>query len=490
MTEILNEVQLENIISQINSSNGFDELKQLDILPNPDCDDGYYFVSYSHKDYKKVLIDIIKYRQKGIKIWYDRGLEAGKSWIEDVCRKIDDYKCKGFIYYNSKNYENSVACQKEYKQAIDSKQDCLLIDIVDSDLDSYEMPFEDKISAIRDLRPRECYEFIYSNYVKGALVNRVNDKNIESAIIPEYCILNGKRKKVKGISFMAFANCVKLKEVWLPNDLIVIANDAFFNCFSLKRVIFNNSGKKYFTRFCTVREAFTNCINIKSLDQLEFIGSKKSIIYLDKAFKQCNDIVSASEKYPFIFGKGVFIGSISLETVDMKRNKNVEDYAFAFCTKLKIVENQGVTKIGKKAYRDCNSLIEFKCNDELRIIDDYAFLNCKNLKTVEFNSNLRYIKNYSFANCESLEEIVIGRKCRFFTTYSFVNCFNLKRIVITSSKTLIVDGRFAHFLAPIVKLFPMVKEFVLPSKVHYNIDGLKKVGTTPEGLIIYEVEND
>ena len=61
----------------------------------------YYFVSYSHKDYKKVFRDIYALQSQGINIWYDRELRAGKDWEIEARTHIYDFKCKGVIFYNS-----------------------------------------------------------------------------------------------------------------------------------------------------------------------------------------------------------------------------------------------------------------------------------------------------------------------------------------------------------------------------------------------------
>ena len=49
----------EQLLQFIRNANNFAEVRNSGILPNPDGDDGYYFVSYSHVDYKPVLTDVI-----------------------------------------------------------------------------------------------------------------------------------------------------------------------------------------------------------------------------------------------------------------------------------------------------------------------------------------------------------------------------------------------------------------------------------------------
>ena len=117
----------KEIISFINSSHSFDEVRAANVLPEPDQDDGFYFVSYSHKDYKKVLTDIVKYFDCGFKIWYDRFLESGKSWTAEVHKKIASYYCKCVIVYVTQNFLQSESCLSEIECICDNDKSCLLV---------------------------------------------------------------------------------------------------------------------------------------------------------------------------------------------------------------------------------------------------------------------------------------------------------------------------------------------------------------------------
>ena len=69
---------LENKIELIEKSSSLGELP-LDAMPFVQSNE-YYFVSYSHLDYKEVYCDILRLQEQGINVWYDRGLPAGRDW--------------------------------------------------------------------------------------------------------------------------------------------------------------------------------------------------------------------------------------------------------------------------------------------------------------------------------------------------------------------------------------------------------------------------
>lgn len=94
MKKVLN---TEEKIKLIKKSKRLEDLK-LEILPATD-EYEYFFVSYSHKDYKDVFADIFRLKEQGIPIWYDKGrLPPGDEWPKVVERKIMNYACKGIIF--------------------------------------------------------------------------------------------------------------------------------------------------------------------------------------------------------------------------------------------------------------------------------------------------------------------------------------------------------------------------------------------------------
>ena len=63
----------------------------------------YYFISYSHKDYKTVYPDLFMLENEKLNFWYDRGIPAGSNWKDIATKYIAPFDCKGVIFYISEN---------------------------------------------------------------------------------------------------------------------------------------------------------------------------------------------------------------------------------------------------------------------------------------------------------------------------------------------------------------------------------------------------
>lgn len=85
----------------------------------------YIFISYSHKDYKKVYSDLAYLYESDIPFWYDEGLPSGKNWDVVVTEKMTDPRCAGVIFYMSEDLFLSRSIQSEISIVFDNKDDDL-----------------------------------------------------------------------------------------------------------------------------------------------------------------------------------------------------------------------------------------------------------------------------------------------------------------------------------------------------------------------------
>ena len=92
----------------------------------------YIFISYSHKD-KDVVYPIIKaLADKGFRVWFDTGIEAGTEWPEYLAERID--KCHCFIAFISEKALNSHNCRREIHFAIELQKHFLSVYLEDVEL--------------------------------------------------------------------------------------------------------------------------------------------------------------------------------------------------------------------------------------------------------------------------------------------------------------------------------------------------------------------
>jgi tetratricopeptide (TPR) repeat protein len=85
-------------------------------FPAYDGDESYMFVCYAHSDSKTVYADLIELRDKGINLWYDEGISAGKSWRAEIATAIAG--TSKLIFFISEASLHSVHCLREVDYAL------------------------------------------------------------------------------------------------------------------------------------------------------------------------------------------------------------------------------------------------------------------------------------------------------------------------------------------------------------------------------------
>lgn len=85
----------------------------------------YIFVSYAHKDSKKVFQIIEQLQKRGYRIWYDEGIEPGTEWPENIAQHL--IKSDTFIAFVTENSMNSANCRREINFALSKEKPFLTI---------------------------------------------------------------------------------------------------------------------------------------------------------------------------------------------------------------------------------------------------------------------------------------------------------------------------------------------------------------------------
>ena len=104
-------------------------------------------------------------------------------------------------------------------------------------------------------------------------------------------------------------------------------------------------------------------------------------------------------------GKNAFRKCAYLRSVDMSDNVSViGQYAFAEDQKLRKVIIPGVKTIGQYAFNGCQEMTEIEMPN-VETIDSYAFKGCNTLGVVKFGDRLSNIASYAFDGCTKLSQI-------------------------------------------------------------------------------------
>ncbi len=414
----------------------------------PAHSDEYYFVSYSHRDYKEVFEDIYKLQGEGLHVWYDRELRPGKDWEIEARAHIYDFKCKGVIFYVSENSVASRSIHKEIEFVKRSGKSYLSINLpvngeylsaaeilrliqpaVGKDGEKFttlERTFGNGVTYLKlSEEPRaraqrirsalvslpllkfEVTESEYQYEKPYATVTGINDLNAIAVNAEDFIYRDEKGDilPVKAIGDCAFSNCCFLETITLPDTVRKIGEFAFLNCSSLLNIVIPPS--------CLLGAyAFKNC---GSVTIMHYSGKANKTHIADGIFAGCSSLKKAT--LPVNADKisdNMFNGCRLLENIDIPSDvSSIGDGAFGNCRSLKkAVIPHGVSQIGKKAFGCCLSLEDLTIGDGVQKIGDLAFYLCSALSGVTLGHSVAEIGTAAFMFCNELKEIKYNGKIK------------------------------------------------------------------------------
>lgn len=95
-------------------------------------DEPYVFISYAHRDSKKVFEEINIFNKAGYHIWYDEGIEASNEWPEEIAKAV--IGCAVFLVFISPRSTASVNCRNEINLALNEGKPFLAVYLEESAL--------------------------------------------------------------------------------------------------------------------------------------------------------------------------------------------------------------------------------------------------------------------------------------------------------------------------------------------------------------------
>ncbi|MBO7177621.1 MAG: leucine-rich repeat protein [Clostridia bacterium] len=472
---------IEERIKAIENSNSLTDLSS-DVLPKSHQED-YYFVSYSHKDYKAVLSDILRLEEKGLNFWYDTDIHVGENWEYIAKSYISKFQCKGVVFYLSENSILSTACNKEIEYVrnkglnyfsinlpITSEKttvcgENMLLSLIKNgkanhiDVEKsktlfakafnqdviylpFDAPVDTKFNAIsKTLVGRNLLEYKFSlenvnhhNDTPVAVLTACKDNSITDVKIPSF------------ISRHNISNLIDLEEYEkkigkyfdeLPlthvDDTAVFANFHALESIELPE-----------TLTLIGEDAFRNCYSLSKINFSEL----NNLVYIHpRAFAGCLSFthVTLPDKI-MLLGSGAFKDCRNLKSIDgAKALRNIGDSSFENCSNLLSYEFPSmVSGIGDRAFTNCSSLTNITLPQNLLEIGNYAFENAKNIKSVTMADSMTEIGYNVFTGCVSLESVTLSKYTQEIPPRAFSGCVSLTHIDIPSSVEYIADNAFEN----------------------------------------------
>lgn len=108
------------------------------------------------------------------------------------------------------------------------------------------------------------------------------------------------------------------------------------------------------------------------------------------------------------------------------------------------IDGYSVSRIGLRAFRNCNAITSITLPEGIVNIDNYAFEGCSALNTVQLPSTVQAISYGSFLNCSALSSIDFPDGLSPFGTAAFKGCSSLTEIEVPSGVTSIGNLVFAN----------------------------------------------
>lgn len=180
----------------------------------------------------------------------------------------------------------------------------------------------------------------------------------------------------------AFWGCAFLRKVAMPASVTRIGDEAFGRCISLESVCIPQS--------------------VEKIGKNPFIGLDSKVVN-----NQSADFVIDS-KMLFNAERTRLISCMTdaAMVIVPKTVTTIGSLAFTRRSKLKKVQlPDGLDRIGRDAFSDCDALEEIVIPASVKIIDPYAFASCDGLKKVTFLGVPEHIARTTFSDCDNLMSI-------------------------------------------------------------------------------------
>ena len=256
---------------------------------------------------------------------------------------------------------------------------------------------------------------------------------------------------VTAIGNQAFYSCTGLNSVTIPSSVTSIGDGAFFDCYNLKAVYI-----KDIESWCNI--SFSNDIDTNPLNYAHKLYLNNKLVteliipdsitsISDFSFYYCTGLTSVIIPDGVTsIGDGAFSRCSGLTSVTIPDSvTEISGGAFEDCTSLEsITIGSGVTAISDTMFYGCKSLasVTFGEGSQLMTIEDSAFNGCSSLKSITIPNSVTSIGNQAFYKCTSLTWILIPNSVTSIGDSAFYYCTGLVQIVIPDSVTSIGSGAF------------------------------------------------
>ena len=335
----------------------------------------------------------------------------------------------------------------------------------------------------------------------------------------EYFLINKiNNYTVHNITNYAFAGCVLVHEITIPNTIIYIHKYAFLNCVLLNRIYIPESVivlQEYIFNGCeTLTDViFTGPSLPTMIDDNGIRTNKIANVYIKRdVIPQItlttyfeNVIISnpTVEKDNVIYEIDILknfatiIDTVSIELDSYELYSNIEyggnnyivkiigRHAFADCMITSIIIPDTIIEIKSGAFYVCTLLENIIVPDSVISIGTHMFAGCTNLTNVVLSDNISYINERTFENCINLRIIHLPIALRAIYEFAFGWCSSLVDLILPNTVELIGNGAFSECTSLINIKLPNNLKYIIADSVFVNCTSLKYIELSPVAIGSY-----
>lgn len=250
-------------------------------------------------------------------------------------------------------------------------------------------------------------------------------------------------KSLTRIDCRAFRNCINLEKIRFGNDDLVISEDAFKNCTTLKYIELPDGRSFQLSGLPGIQAADTPAIIriihgqilgnflISGTRLIEYRGSEERVVVPDGIT---------------VIGERAFAGNEAVGRVVLPDSLGeIHEEAFADCLMLlKINLPDKLARLGASAFENCVKLIRADLPDRLTVLETSVFKRCEKLNEVRFGTRLTEISAMAFYGCISLKAVRLPDALEHLGDMAFYKCTGLKEITLPGSLRRLGSNAFTH----------------------------------------------
>jgi hypothetical protein len=329
----------------------------------------------------------------------------------------------------------------------------------------------------------------------------------------EYFLINKiNNYTVNNITNYAFAGCVLVREMTIPNSIIYIHKYAFLNCVLLKRIYIPESVivlQNYIFNGCeTLTDVIFTSSSLPTMidnngiktDKITNVYIKRDVIpqiILENYFENVMISNPTVEKENVIYEIDILrnfasiIGTVTNELDSYELYSEIEynscNYivkiigiqAFTGCRLTSIIIPDTIIEIKQSAFKECTLLENIIVPDSVVSIGGALFYGCTNLINVILSDNISYIYDETFRECINLRIIHLPKALKAIYPLAFNLCSSLVDLILPDLVELINDGAFSGCTSLTNIKLPDNLKYIIADAVFTDCTSLKYIELSP-----------